>query len=378
MLSARGTTFTKQHAIGTIIVVTCLCYVAYRYRENPPPPRSVTDDVIVVVAAPKPKAAPVAPVVPVVEVPPKPVIDCRTEFCAWDRSKRALVVYSPALIPITSDGDTKRHARRAAISTRLRAAGPDSVSRLPPRPTSARAMGPPDTFTARDRRALQITKEHFDAHSVQSMFKRAVASDTDNTLWTISDEVYKNHNEQASPHYEQGGDLPLVWNAYRPLWTCLGLDRVGDVMDGGKWLCDPSGFPPAADSGAAVTEAEREEKECIVYSFGSNLQFDFESAIHRHAPQCEIHIFDPTVSPRDDRPPVPEFVTYHYVGLGSKSNPEGKGFTVAGLGKVESLGDAMIRLGHTHIDLLKGIYLPSLSSVLFCSNFFFLVVVGVS
>lgn len=78
----------------------------------------------------------------------------------------------------------------------------------------------------------------------------------------------------------------ILW---RPRWLCFwGAEYTGDLSkdhgDGGYgyFICGlrqlqrgPSGNP------------------CVVYSFGSNGDFDFERAIARiHGGACEIHIFD--------------------------------------------------------------------------------------
>ncbi|CAE8596625.1 unnamed protein product [Polarella glacialis] len=54
--------------------------------------------------------------------------------------------------------------------------------------------------------------------------------------------------------------------------------------DGGKWVCDPERITKQVNSGGS----------CLVYSVGSNGQFDFEARVLRDiSPSCEVHVFDP-------------------------------------------------------------------------------------
>ena len=48
-----------------------------------------------------------------------------------------------------------------------------------------------------------------------------------------------------------------------------------------------------------VGDPDRFQNDCLVFSFGSNANFDFERAIKEMVPQCEIHILDPDNSEAD-------------------------------------------------------------------------------
>ena len=68
--------------------------------------------------------------------------------------------------------------------------------------------------------------------------------------------------------------------------------------DGGKWVCDPRFM---------------ERKKCLVYSFGSNVDYTFELGIHERL-SCEVHIFDPfnIGTPPDD---MSTLIRVHKMGI---------------------------------------------------------------
>lgn len=88
---------------------------------------------------------------------------------------------------------------------------------------------------------------------------------------------------------------------YEPTFSCDTEMRVGMVGDGGKWVCDPHKF---ADS-------------CLVYSIGSNGQFDFEEGVHdRISSRCEIHTIDMNHWEKYGTKPPP-YVSYHVYTVGN-------------------------------------------------------------
>ena len=68
-------------------------------------------------------------------------------------------------------------------------------------------------------------------------------------------------------------------NHWHPDFACPMDVALGPVGDGHKWVCDAYRL--------------KEVKDCLVYSVGSNGDFQFERALQKEAPNCEIHIFDP-------------------------------------------------------------------------------------
>jgi len=105
---------------------------------------------------------------------------------------------------------------------------------------------------------------------------------------------------------------PLPWDSHKqpnghgfwmynwePNFSCPQAERLGAVGGGGKWLCD--------------IYKEEGDSDCLIYSIGSNNEFGWEMSMHEKLPECEIHVFDHTVT--DPKPP--SFVRYHAWGISS-------------------------------------------------------------
>mmetsp|Transcript_10620 Transcript_10620/g.48792 ORF Transcript_10620/g.48792 Transcript_10620/m.48792 type:complete len:316 (-) Transcript_10620:283-1230(-) len=77
-----------------------------------------------------------------------------------------------------------------------------------------------------------------------------------------------------------------AYDAFEPEWNCEDEARIGagvvNTGDGPKFACG--------------SEVLSSTQNCIVYSIGSNLDFSFEYAVHKIAPNCTIHTFDGTVN----------------------------------------------------------------------------------
>ena len=65
---------------------------------------------------------------------------------------------------------------------------------------------------------------------------------------------------------------------WEPNFHCSHARRIGQMGDGGKWLCDPFRLKTRAD--------------CLIYSVGSNGEFSFEVDMKQAMPHCDIHTFD--------------------------------------------------------------------------------------
>ena len=65
---------------------------------------------------------------------------------------------------------------------------------------------------------------------------------------------------------------------WEPHLRCVGELRLGQAGDGGKHVCDP--------------DCLLERNACLVYSFGSNNDFGFETSVLPYG--CKIHVFDHT------------------------------------------------------------------------------------
>eukprot|EP00386_Alphamonas_edax_P005792 GDKI01018900.1.p1 GENE.GDKI01018900.1~~GDKI01018900.1.p1 ORF type:complete len:384 (-),score=67.24 GDKI01018900.1:278-1429(-) len=150
----------------------------------------------------------------------------------------------------------------------------------------------------------------------------------------VNKEIHKTFEAQAK-HYLQ--------NNWEPNWACTHEVRMGTSGDGGKWVCDPHKI--------------RAKKRCLVYSFGSAFNFDFETALLTYmggAGGCEIHVFDPFAIPKPSD--VPAGLIFHPWGL-SDPGLGGEYPTSAHVPSGAMLGlDQVIRLlhhTHTEIDILK-------------------------
>lgn len=112
--------------------------------------------------------------------------------------------------------------------------------------------------------------------STMTMYKqqaRAVCSDLAKTR-----EACVNATENRHPPEPRGFAL---YDLFQPYINCPGgkksMRRLGDTGDGGKWLCQDL----------------LERDECVVFSLGSNGQYDFEEALLKETP-CTIYTFDCT------------------------------------------------------------------------------------
>lgn len=131
--------------------------------------------------------------------------------------------------------------------------------------------------------------------------------------------------------------VALLAPVFQCPWTLRQSSDTSQVYnDGFKWTC---GLP----------EMVNRTKPCIVYSFGSNGQDEFERDTYSVNPACEIHVFDPT-SPPIDRWHFHEYGLCardgNFTGVNRTSN-EPATFPC------KSLATIMAELGHRHVDLLK-------------------------
>jgi len=130
-----------------------------------------------------------------------------------------------------------------------------------------------------------------------------------------------------------------AWAPFLPTWPCFwGLAVAGSLDD------------PAVNKFVCGLELYH-YTPCVVYSFGSNMQMEFESSVQQLNPDCEIHTFDPTVTFQS--PEVEQVIAgtakinFHKLGLAGNKT------VLHGVGKVDTLANIARSLGHTHIDILK-------------------------
>lgn len=122
--------------------------------------------------------------------------------------------------------------------------------------------------------------------------------------------------ENASDGVQHGCFAPAIkhcpgkifWQIfYEPSFSCMFKRRVGNAGEGGKWVCDPY-----------LIAKKALDQPCLVYSVGSNGQYDFEEAVHKEvSPACEIHTIDMNDWRHYGRGAPPKFVSYHKYKLGN-------------------------------------------------------------
>mmetsp|Transcript_30765 Transcript_30765/g.67176 ORF Transcript_30765/g.67176 Transcript_30765/m.67176 type:complete len:297 (+) Transcript_30765:80-970(+) len=94
----------------------------------------------------------------------------------------------------------------------------------------------------------------------------------------------------------------LFWALYEPEVTCPHEERVGNIGDGAKWICDLPSLTTA--------------KSCLVMSFGSAGDDEYERAIAKST-KCDIQIFDPSPRAAGMVEKVKEYgAEFHQIGLG--------------------------------------------------------------
>ena len=72
-----------------------------------------------------------------------------------------------------------------------------------------------------------------------------------------------------------------IWDLFPPVLSCPDVERVGNVGDGGKWIC-------------GLDHMSSQFNPCIVYSFGVSTDISFEVELLKRT-TCILHLFDPTI-----------------------------------------------------------------------------------
>ena len=151
--------------------------------------------------------------------------------------------------------------------------------------------------------ALMHTKER--AHAQEKTKNSSTAERESDGFMSFDEEEWQRLKDihRAQSQRQRGGDHPqgsvFYQQNYEPTWSCPFERRVGNIGDGGKWVCDPHRLPD----------------DCLVLSVGSASEWSFEEGIHALKPHCEIHTFDHTIQPHN----VPSFVHFHPRGLDNSS-----------------------------------------------------------
>jgi hypothetical protein len=129
-----------------------------------------------------------------------------------------------------------------------------------------------------------------------------------NEGWKRMQEKARNTVQYRYPmRPEIGYEDPIMWylDNLQPDFTCPYIKRVGGHGDGPKWTCDPHRL--------------REKKDCLIYSIGSEGNYNFEESMIKELgdTHCEIHVFDPGPYAR---PGDPQRNNIHYHQWGLKSS----------------------------------------------------------
>lgn len=174
----------------------------------------------------------------------------------------------------------------------------------------------------------------------------------------VTDEVWKDYQiyarEQIDGRYAhiRGGQgrqwgQPHLWyyNNFSPIFNCPQKKRVWGLGDGPKWVCDPHRLRRQV---AARRRAGEPDPLCLVYSVGSNGNYEFEDGLHKYTgTDCEVHIFD--YSADYDRPAENEDKNFHFHRWGLQGSQQHRGPMFF------SFQEILKKLGHEYrtIDIFK-------------------------
>jgi len=178
----------------------------------------------------------------------------------------------------------------------------------------------------------------------------------DDEAWKARKELHHawmNRQDNASTQFASTNKIleaGRYWQYhFEPSFHCDLAERIGNVGDGGKWICNPG----------VIRQAVKRGGSCLIYSVGSNGQFDFEQGVVDDiSPDCEIHIFDPSrpgkvaeVYNADRHIEKPRQATYHQLALGVDGAPNVFGAGVP----TKSISTIVKELGHEGrwIDVFK-------------------------
>ena len=189
---------------------------------------------------------------------------------------------------------------------------------------------------------------------------KSTAVDQKSFFLETANEIFKDSVSESIRSFEANGQIKdahqisvghgpkiRIWDYFGPAYNCPSKERVGKIGDGGKWLC-------------GVRTWLREKPNCVVYSFGSKGEVSFELGVASKLPNCEIHIFDPTLTHEQKSVvnSVPGAV-FHDFGLGGENGVLSWGRHLSWIQKtkkvypVKTLKTIMSELGHPWIDVLK-------------------------
>jgi len=110
------------------------------------------------------------------------------------------------------------------------------------------------------------------------------------------------------------------------------VQRIGPIGDGGKWVCGIERYQ----------DQDPSSPSCVLYSFGISTETNFEIEMLQTT-NCEIFAYDASVDKVIGIPEEYKSRVHFFKLFGGDENTE----------KVTTLGEAMAKNGHDHIDILK-------------------------
>jgi len=158
---------------------------------------------------------------------------------------------------------------------------------------------------------------------------------------------YKSHKNPNNPLAVNSAKAFYQQN-YEPNFSCPFERRIGNLGDGGKWICDPH----------RTKHMATKYNDCLIYSIGSQGDFSFEVALQKYLNNgslCEVHIFDWG----NYESKMPKGLNLHYHKWGLKgtndtiSGDEGQSFEPR---QYYTLAEIVKQLGHERrraIDIFK-------------------------
>lgn len=179
----------------------------------------------------------------------------------------------------------------------------------------------------------------------QQLLENAEERFAERWAWLNASLGYEADAFQSMSIYK-GQAVSLLLSPHYPcLWSLDKAPSARQVVDGGKWTC-----------GVAEMARRPKSSHCVIYSMGSNFNTHFEERMRALSKgTCEIHIFDPTISPANDSKFATEW-HFHPWGLANESgivSLQGPSVQAGDKFQVFTLQDIMSQLSHKYVDILK-------------------------
>lgn len=163
------------------------------------------------------------------------------------------------------------------------------------------------------------------------------------------EELYRRNVEQQrrfrdSVSLAQYRASNTMWYLYEPAFPCPFPERIGEMGDHAKWLCN-------------VDDTVPQDETCVSLNFGLGDDVVFERELRKRRPNCEMHGFDPTPAMKGlmEQSAKTIGMTYHELALCGKpsSTVVIAPFTQHWKVPCKTLPEIVADLGKDHIDVLK-------------------------